>query len=164
MAIIPTVRCRNMRTSLAFYTGVLDFEHVDGDDELDDPCFSVVSRDGDQLWLSSHGGDGQFGQAIVVLTDNVDALFRKFRERGLHTPGNPDEPEAVHDLKRALGPAHRLAAERQAGPGIDDDAALAPFGEIDGGDQPDWPRADDHHRMVRRLLLVLIGRAGMGER
>jgi len=97
MAIIPTVRCRNMRTSLAFYTGVLDFEHVDGDDELDDPCFSVVSRDGDQLWLSSHGGDGQFGQAIVVLTDNVDALFRKFRERGLHTPGNPDEPEAVHE-------------------------------------------------------------------
>jgi catechol 2,3-dioxygenase-like lactoylglutathione lyase family enzyme len=25
MAIIPTVRCSNMRTSLAFYTGVLDF-------------------------------------------------------------------------------------------------------------------------------------------
>ena len=28
MAIIPTVRCGNMKTSLAFYTGVLDFEHV----------------------------------------------------------------------------------------------------------------------------------------
>ena len=96
MAIIPTVRCRNMRTSLAFYTGVLDFEHVDGDAELNDPCFSILARDGDQLWLSSHRGDGQFGQAIVILTDNVDALFRKFRERGLRTPGNPDAPEAVH--------------------------------------------------------------------
>ena len=32
MAIIPTVRCRTMRASLAFYTEVLDFEHVDGDD------------------------------------------------------------------------------------------------------------------------------------
>ena len=33
MAIIPTVRCKSMRTSLAFYTGVLDFVYVDGDDE-----------------------------------------------------------------------------------------------------------------------------------
>ena len=32
MAIIPTVRCRSVRASLAFYTGVLDFERVDGDD------------------------------------------------------------------------------------------------------------------------------------
>ena len=32
MAIIPTVRCRSMRAALAFYTGVLDFERVDGDD------------------------------------------------------------------------------------------------------------------------------------
>ena len=97
MAIIPTVRCRNMRRSLAFYTGVLDFDHVGGEGELDDPCFSVLVRDGDQLFLSSHGGDGQFGQAIVITTDNVDALFRKFRERGLQTPGNPYAPEAVHE-------------------------------------------------------------------
>ena len=97
MAIIPTVRVRNMKTSLAFYTSVLDFEHVDGDDDLDDPCFSVLAREDDQLWLSSHCGDGQFGQAIVITTDNVDALFRKFRERGLHSPGNPDAPEAVHE-------------------------------------------------------------------
>jgi catechol 2,3-dioxygenase-like lactoylglutathione lyase family enzyme len=97
MAIIPTVRCRSMRTSLAFYTGVLDFEHVDGDDDLDDPSFSVLSRGGDQLILSSHRGDGEFGQAIVITTDDVDAVCRKFRERGLHTPGNPDAPEAVHE-------------------------------------------------------------------
>jgi|GEM_PF-1086518 len=82
MAIIPTVRCENMRTSLAFYTGMLDFEHLDGDDNLDDPCFSILTREGDQLWLSSHRGDGQFGQAIVVTTESVDALFRKFRGEG----------------------------------------------------------------------------------
>lgn len=95
MAIIPTVRCSNMRQSLAFYSGVLDFEHVDGDDDLSDPSFNVVSRDGDRLFLSSHRGDGEFGQAIVVTTANVDELFRKFRERGLRTPGNPDSP--VHE-------------------------------------------------------------------
>ena len=97
MAIIPTVRCRSMRKSLAFYTGVLDFERVDGDDDPDDPSFSVLLRDGDQLILSSHRGDGEFGQAIAVTTGDVDMLFRKFRERGLQTPGNPDAPEHVHE-------------------------------------------------------------------
>jgi catechol 2,3-dioxygenase-like lactoylglutathione lyase family enzyme len=86
-----------MRASLAFYTGVLDFVHVDGDDDLSDPCFSVLSRDGDQLILSSHRGDGAFGQAIAITTDEVDSLFRKFRERGLVTAGNPDAPEQVHE-------------------------------------------------------------------
>ena len=97
MAIIPTVRCSSMRKSLGFYTGVLDFARVDGDDDLTDPSFSVLSRDGDRLLLSSHRGDGAFGQAIVITTDNVDALFRTFRERGLRTPGNPDAPKKVHE-------------------------------------------------------------------
>jgi len=97
MAIIPTVRCRSMRTSLAFYTGVLDFEHIHGDDDPSDPSFSVLSRDGDQLILSSHRGDGTFGQALAITTNDVDGLFRKFRERGLQTPGNPDAPEHVHE-------------------------------------------------------------------
>ena len=97
MAIIPSIRCRSMATSLAFYTGVLDFERVDGDDDPGDPSFSLLSRGGDQLILSSHGGDGEFGQVVVVMTDDVDALVRKFRDRGLRTPGNPDAPEMVHE-------------------------------------------------------------------
>jgi catechol 2,3-dioxygenase-like lactoylglutathione lyase family enzyme len=69
-----------MKTSLAFYTGVLDFERVEGDDDLADPSFSTLSRNGDRLLLSSHCGDGEFGQVIVVTTDDVDAVFRKFRQ------------------------------------------------------------------------------------
>jgi len=97
MPIIPTVRCRIMRRSLAFYTTVLDFEHVDGDDSPEDPSFSVLSREGCQLYLSSHRGDGEFGQAVAITTDDVDALFLRFRERGLRTPGNPAAPLAVHE-------------------------------------------------------------------
>ena len=97
MAIIPTLRCRNMRASIAFYTGVLDFERVGDEADLADPCFSVLARDGGWLYLSSHRGDGQFGTAIVVTTDDVDALCRKFRQRGLRTPGNPDAPREVHE-------------------------------------------------------------------
>src|SRR5262245_20407170 len=97
MAIIPTVRCGNMRASLKFYTAVLDFRRVDGDDTLDDPCFSVLARGADLVFLSSHLGDAEFGQAVAVLVENVDALFRKFRARGLTTPGNPDAPRMVHE-------------------------------------------------------------------
>jgi catechol 2,3-dioxygenase-like lactoylglutathione lyase family enzyme len=86
-----------MEASIAFYTKVLDFEWVDGDDDKSDPSFSVLMREGDSLILSSHNGDGTFGQAIVVSTDDVEALFRKFRARGLKTPGNPDAPKEVHE-------------------------------------------------------------------
>jgi catechol 2,3-dioxygenase-like lactoylglutathione lyase family enzyme len=97
MPIIPTVRCRNMEASLDFYTKVLDFERIDGDDETGDPSFSALMREGAPLFLSSHRGDGAFGQAVVVLTDDVDGLVRKFRGRGLRTPGNPDAPREVHE-------------------------------------------------------------------
>jgi catechol 2,3-dioxygenase-like lactoylglutathione lyase family enzyme len=97
MAIIPTVRCRTMKASIAFYTGVLDFTLADGDDDEGDPSFRVLMRNGDQLWLSSHGGDGEFGQCVNVLVDDVDALFREVRARGLVTPGNPDAPQQVHE-------------------------------------------------------------------
>jgi len=64
---------------------------------LDDPAFSPLARDGDQLCLPSHGGDGTFGQVIIITTNDVDALCRKFRDRGLQTPGNPNAPEGVHE-------------------------------------------------------------------
>lgn len=86
MAIIPTLRCRGMRRSLAFYTEVLDFEVVGGDGRLEDPAFVVLARDGAQLILSSHGGDGAFGQAVAVTTPNVDADFERFVARGLRPP------------------------------------------------------------------------------
>jgi catechol 2,3-dioxygenase-like lactoylglutathione lyase family enzyme len=97
MAIIPTVRCKSMETSIAFFTKVLDFEWVDGDDDGSDPSYCLLMREGHSLILSSHKGDGTFGQAIVVETDDVAALFRKFRSRGLKTSGNPEAPKEVHE-------------------------------------------------------------------
>ena len=96
-AIIPTVRCTRMASSIAFYTKVLDFERVERDADEGDPTFAVLVREADPLFLSSHAGDGEFGQAIAVLVDDVDALFHRFRVRGLKTPGNPDVPGMVHE-------------------------------------------------------------------
>lgn len=96
MAIVPTLHCRNIRASLAFYTEVLDFEYVDGDGRLDDPAYCVLARRGDYLILSSHSGDSVVGQAVLVTTDAVDADWAAFRARGL-TP----TPE-----QRAHSPVH----------------------------------------------------------
>jgi len=95
MAIIPTVRCSRMVASLAFYTGVLDFECVENGGE-NDPTFSVLLRDGAPMLLSSHRGDGEYGQAVVVTTDDIDGLFRKFRARGLQPRDDRHAQSPVH--------------------------------------------------------------------
>jgi catechol 2,3-dioxygenase-like lactoylglutathione lyase family enzyme len=91
MAIIPTVRCSRIKSSVDFYTRVLDFVRTDGEDDEDDPGFVVLARTGDTLFLSSHVGDGKFGQAVVVMTDDVDTLFKKFLSRGLIPPSRDSE-------------------------------------------------------------------------
>lgn len=90
MAIIPTIRCSNIKASVEFYTGILDFRRADEGD-LMDPAHVVLRRAGDVVVLSSHRGDGVFGQHVTVITEDVDALFRKFIARGL-VPPHPESP------------------------------------------------------------------------
>jgi len=84
-----------MRRSLAFYVELLGFERVDENGAPDDPIFTVLLRGRDRLFLSSHAGDGVYGQAIAIETDDVDADFRELRRRGLRMPGRPESP--VHE-------------------------------------------------------------------
>jgi catechol 2,3-dioxygenase-like lactoylglutathione lyase family enzyme len=92
MTIIPTIRCRSMREAITFYTRVLDFKRVGSWPAEGDPSFSILKRDGGELHLSSHAGDGSFGQAVVVLIDNADALFQAYVARGLDLSGKPQSP------------------------------------------------------------------------
>jgi len=94
MSLVPTVRCRRIETSIAFYTQLLDFEDVDEGD-IEDPGLRVLRRHGDLLFLSSHRGDGVFGQAIAVLVDDVDEIVRKLLTRGLKVPEDRRSP--VHE-------------------------------------------------------------------
>ena len=103
MAIIPTMKCSDIRRSVDFYTGVLDFEVRREWSELTDPGFAWLTRNGDVLHLSSHSGDGVFGQAVVVDVPEVDALFETFRSRGLQTPGAPDSPVHEGPLDQSWG-------------------------------------------------------------
>jgi len=103
MAIIPTVKCSDILRSVGFYTGVLDFEVRREWSELTDPGFAWLTRDGEVLNLSSHRGDGVFGQAVVVEVAGIDALFEAFRARGLDPSGKPDSPVHQGPLDQTWG-------------------------------------------------------------
>ena len=95
MSIVPTVRCKSLKHAIAFYTQVLDFDRPSegpGISDQSDPGFCILYREGEELHLSSHSGDGQFGQAIAILVPEVDALFAGFLKRGLDTSAKPNSP------------------------------------------------------------------------
>jgi catechol 2,3-dioxygenase-like lactoylglutathione lyase family enzyme len=109
MAIIPQIRCSDFRRAFEFYTKILDFEYVEGDDAVSarDAAFCVLAREGDQVFLCNF--DGGTRSVIAVLTDDVDGVFRKLRARGLQTPGNPNVPaEEVHQ-----GPVNQTWGTRE---------------------------------------------------
>jgi catechol 2,3-dioxygenase-like lactoylglutathione lyase family enzyme len=103
MAIIPTVKCARIATSVAFYTEVLDFRVREEWSVLTDPGFAWLEREGHVINLSSHAGDGVPGQAVVVEVADVDALFAGFRARGLDPSGKPDSPVHQGPLDQTWG-------------------------------------------------------------
>lgn len=97
MAIIPQIRCSRFAEAFEFYTKILDFEYVEGDDpsRAQEGAFCVLSREGDQIFLCNF--DGGDRSVIAIMTEDVDGVFRKLRARGLWTPGDPNVPaEEVH--------------------------------------------------------------------
>jgi hypothetical protein len=85
MAIIPIVKCQNMEDSVTFYTKVLDFVLVGTWPEKSNPSFSILMREGGELHLSFHQGDGTFGNAVAIIVTDVDNLFKKYLAYGLNT-------------------------------------------------------------------------------
>jgi catechol 2,3-dioxygenase-like lactoylglutathione lyase family enzyme len=106
MAIIPTMKCNEMDKSVSFYTKILDFVLVGTWPEKSNPSFSVLNRNGDELHLSSHQGDGTFGSVVAVIVSDIDGLFEKYIARGLNTKAKLDSP--VHQ-----GPTNQTWGTRE---------------------------------------------------
>ena len=83
MNIIPIIKCRNIKNSISFYIDILDFKLQSVWPESGDPSFSILEKSGCEIHLSSHSGDGVFGNAVYVFVEEVDNLFAKYLERGL---------------------------------------------------------------------------------
>lgn len=103
MAIIPTVKSGDIGRSIGFYTRVLDFSLHGRWPDAGDPAFATLTRGGDVLYLSSHSGDGVSGQAVVVLTRDIDTLFETFRSRGLDVSHKSQSPVHQGPLDQTWG-------------------------------------------------------------
>ena len=84
MKIVPVIRSSDLQRSLPFYTEVLDFERRWPGYEDREVAKGVIDliRDGAELQLSRHAGDGVFGSVNRVFVDDVDERYMRFRARG----------------------------------------------------------------------------------
>ena len=94
MKIVPVIKCRDLERSLRFYTEVLDFEWKWPGNEEREMVNGVVdlAKDGAELQLSRHAGDGVFGSVNRVFVDDVDERYATFRRRGLDTTRRLESP------------------------------------------------------------------------
>jgi len=92
MKVIPLLRCNDLKEAIAFYTNVLDFTLKYSDEANNEWAIELINNDAEILLASR---DGTPRIAIIVRVDDVDALFKKYVDRGLIVPNNPDSP--VHN-------------------------------------------------------------------
>src|ERR1700761_2622337 len=101
--LIPSFTVRDMREAVAFYTQVLDFALGLLMNE-DAPFYAVLTRGADELHLSLQAGDRIHGQSsAIVVCQDVDGLFDRFKARGLAVPPRPDSPVHEGPLDQSWG-------------------------------------------------------------
>jgi len=105
MKIVPVIKSGDLQKSLHFYTEVLDFERRwpgYEDREMTNGVIDLV-REGAELQLSRHSGDGVFGSVNRVFVDDVDERFSTFRRRGLDTTQRPESPVHTAPVDQTWG-------------------------------------------------------------
>jgi catechol 2,3-dioxygenase-like lactoylglutathione lyase family enzyme len=105
MKIVPVIRCGDLERSLRFYTQVLDFKRKWPGYEEREMANGVIDlvRDGAELQLSRHAGDGVFGSVNRVFVEDVDERFVTFRTRGLDTTSRPESPIHTAPVNQTWG-------------------------------------------------------------
>ncbi len=68
----PILRVENADRAIAYYAGIGFEENWRHQFEESFPVFASISRDGVQLFLSEHEGDGVFGVHLFVNVSDVD--------------------------------------------------------------------------------------------
>jgi catechol 2,3-dioxygenase-like lactoylglutathione lyase family enzyme len=108
--VTPQLRSTNWERTRAFYVDGLGFQ-VDWQHQFEAgfPVFAQVSLDGRALFLTEHTGDCQVGGAAYIVVDDVDALYRTIRARGVDVDDPPqDAPWGVREMSLADPDGNRL--------------------------------------------------------
>ena len=94
MKIVPVIKSSDLERSVGFYTEVLDFQRKWPGLEEQENANGIADliKDGAELQLSRHAGDGVFGSLVRVFVDDVDKHYLIFRKRGLDTTKRPESP------------------------------------------------------------------------
>lgn len=77
MKIVPVIKSSDLDRSLRFYSDVLDFERkwpAHEDREMVNGVIDLI-RDGAELQLSRHAGDGVFGSATAYLWTTLTSVM-----------------------------------------------------------------------------------------
>lgn len=92
MKMIPVLRANDMKEAVTFYTKILDFALKYPGEADDDIAISLIKEDAELLLVHY---DGTPRIPVLVMVDDVDASHKKYLDRGLSVPNNPDSP--VHN-------------------------------------------------------------------
>lgn len=92
MKAIPLIHCNNLKESIGFYTGILDFKLKYPEEADNEWVVSLVNGDAEIL-LSSIDGAARI--AVYIMVNDLDQLFDKYINRGLIVPNDPRSP--VHN-------------------------------------------------------------------
>jgi uncharacterized glyoxalase superfamily protein PhnB len=99
MKMIPVFKVRDITAALKHYTEVLDFSLADPDETN---VIDLVNGDA-AFQLTTYESDQLFGSVANVGVDNVDALFAKYKSRGLDTTGKENSPVEQGPLDQTWG-------------------------------------------------------------
>jgi catechol 2,3-dioxygenase-like lactoylglutathione lyase family enzyme len=82
---IPVLHVSNPVVAEKFYCGQLGFEKTFEYRPFGEkgPCYFGIIRDGIRVHISSFPEDGVAGNAIVLIVDNVDALYEEYVQKAV---------------------------------------------------------------------------------
>lgn len=91
MKMVPLFKCRDPGRVIDFYTLILDFTLKWPEELIDDGVADLI-REGAELQLTVYESDRLLGSVVNLWVDDVDGLFKKYRERGLDTSRKAGSP------------------------------------------------------------------------
>lgn len=102
MKMIPILRCKDMKESIAFYTKILDFELRYPNSSSEDWVVNLVNGEA-EIQLTRLEQDQPLGLAVNVRVEDVDELFEKYLKRGLSTSNKEESPVHQRPLNQSWG-------------------------------------------------------------